>query len=128
VERTGAHLSPAARGIEAVDAAGRIHGMVVCDLWTASAAHMHVALDSAAATRSLVVPAFEWLFQQGGRSLAIGVVRGRNSRSLHFAQRLGFREAYRIRNGWAEGEDMVLLEMRKQDCRWLGANLQRKAA
>lgn len=127
VQRTGCELTARAKAIEAVDTHGRIHGMVALDLWTVSAAHMHVALDSAAGSRALLRPAFEWLFVQGGRSLALGVIRASNLKSLRLAKHLGFRDLTRIRNGWAEGEDMCLLQMRKEECRWLQPP-QKKAA
>jgi RimJ/RimL family protein N-acetyltransferase len=108
-----------ARAIEAVDAAGRIRGMVAFDGWTESAAHMHVALESPIAARALLRVVFRYLFLDTGRSIAIGVVPSHNARALAFDKRLGFREVHRIEDGWAPGDDLVILEMRRTECRFI---------
>lgn len=107
------------RAIEAIDEHGRILGMVGFDRWLGNAVEMHVALDSIAAARALRTPAFDYAFRQGGKGIAIGVVPGHNKKALLLAERLGFRETHRIRDGWAEGDDVVLLELRREDCRFL---------
>ena len=47
-------IGPAFRAIKAVDASGRIHGMVGYDGWTGNACSVHIALDSPAALRALI--------------------------------------------------------------------------
>jgi hypothetical protein len=106
------------RAIEAVDTYGRIQGMVGYENWTESACFMHCAVDNKAAYRRLLHPSFEYPFIEGGRSLVLGL-RASNHIALNNARVLGFRETYRIKDGWATGEDMVLFEMRKDECRWL---------
>jgi hypothetical protein len=32
---------------------------------------------------------------------------------------MGFRETFRLKNGWDIGVDMVLKEMHRDECRWL---------
>lgn len=119
VERTSCALTPGARGLAAVDAQGRIVGMVVFDGWTESAAVMHVAFDKPIACRSLLFASFDYLFNQCGRELALGILPSHNEKALAFDKKVGFREAYRVRDGWAAGDDLVLIELRKNDCRWL---------
>lgn len=120
-ERTGYHAAADFRSLAAVNSDGRIVGMVGFDGWSPNAVHMHVALDSAIAARHLLRPAFGEAFS-GGRALAIGVVRGSNTRSLALSLHLGFRQVYVMRDGWALGEDVVLLEMRRDECRWIGGS------
>lgn len=117
-ERTGYAPSADFRSLVSVDDGGRVVGVVGFDRWTPGAVHMHVALATPIAARLLLPAAFAEAFAEG-RLLALGEVRASNHRSLSLARHLGFREAHRIRNGWDAGEDVVLFEMRREDCRWL---------
>lgn len=117
-ERTGYVPGGDFRTLVALREDGSTAGVVGFDRWTPGSVHMHIALESPAAGRLLLRPAFAEAFS-GGRTLAAGLVRGGNVRSLALAKHLGFREAYRMRDGWAPGEDMVLFEMRRAECRWL---------
>lgn len=117
--RAGCVLTRHARAIAAVDSAGTILGMVAFDAWTESSAQMHVAVDRPIAVRALLGAAFHYLFEQAGRAIAIGFVRVGNERALKFDKKVGFREVARIADGWDIGEDLVVLELRKADCRWL---------
>lgn len=118
-ERTGCGVGPNFRALEAVAEDGRIRGMVGFDGWWGNAAQMHVAIESPGALRALLLPAFDYLFNFSGKSIALGVVPAHNKRALRFDKHIGFREVYRVRDGWAAGDDMVFLELRKEDCRWL---------
>jgi hypothetical protein len=120
-ERTGYQPSGGFGGFVAEDSRG-IRGMVVFDLWTPSAAHLHIALDTPAAGRCLIRPVFRCFFVDCGRLLARGEVRESNLRSLALALHLGFRQVRVVPDGWAKGEGMVELEMRRDECRWIGGN------
>jgi len=104
-----------------------IAGMVGYDLWTDNGVVMHIAIDSPAALRSLIVPAFEYPFIQGKKGLAMATVRSDNQKSLELCRHVGFRETHRVKDGFEVGVDMVFFEMRKEECRWIGKSL-RKAA
>ena len=117
-QRTG--IAPAAdmRVIEAVDDSGRTLAQIAAEGWTPNAVRLHIAVDEPIALRDLLRAAAIWIFQQAGKRVAIGVVKGDHARSLRLAKRIGFREVYRVRDGWAEGVDLVALELRKEWCRW----------
>lgn len=120
-DRVGCIPTHTFRGLEAVDDAGRIRGMVGFDRWTDTSAEMHVAIDAPLVARALLRPAFECLFVQCARELALGSVLSSNEKALRFDKHIGFRETHRIRDGHSRGVDIVLLEMRKAECRWLRA-------
>lgn len=117
--RTGCVLTRCARAIEAVDATGRIRGMVAYDNWTEAAVFAHMAVESASVWRALLRPAFEYPFVQLEREILFGLIVASNVRSMALVEALGFRQAHRVRDGWSRGVDMVLWEMRREDCRWL---------
>lgn len=116
-ERAGLAIHPALRAIEAVDDAGRIHGMVGFDGWTKNAVCLHVALDNPAALRHLLKPGFGIPFIELGLGVALAPVASTNDRSLKLVPKLGFRFAYRVRDGLDKGVDLIWFEMRKEECR-----------
>lgn len=118
-ERTGYVPGGGFRGI-ACEVHGRMVGFVGFDGWTPNAVWMHVAVDSPAACRELAQAAFSYAFVDTARGVVLGAIRESNVRSRRLALHLGFRLAGRIRDGWAVGEDVVLLEMRREECRWIG--------
>lgn len=80
-----------------------------------------MAVDAPVVWRSLLRPAFSYPFLEAGRSLLLGIIPADNTKSCGMARRLGFREAYRVIDGWSVGIDLVVHEMRRHECRWLEA-------
>lgn len=119
--RTGCVLTRNARAIQALDTSGRIRGVIAYDCWTESGVQAHMAVDSPVVWRSLLRPAFTYPFLEVGRSLLIGIIAADNPRSLNMVRRLGFRETYRVVDGWSVGVDLIVHEMRRHECRWLEA-------
>lgn len=122
-ERAKLALLPNFRAIEALDGE-RIVGMVGFDGWTPGSCMMHVAIEKPIAVRRLLRPAFGLVFDPRPRGFDFAVVTGSvlstNEAALKLDLHLGFREVARIRDGWERGIDVVLLEMRRESCRWLG--------
>lgn len=109
---------PDFRAIEAVGQDGRTRAMVGFDRWTPAAAHLHVAIEAPGACRGLLRAAFAYLFGEAGRLVALATIREGHARSLRLARHLGFIETHRTPDGWAAGEALVHLEMRRDACRW----------
>jgi hypothetical protein len=118
-ERAGCQFTESLRGIEAVDERGVIRGAVGFDGWLGNAAQMHIALESPIALRALLRPAFDYLYDKCGKDIALGMVPAHNHRALDFDKHIGFREAFRLKDGWAPNDDMILLELRRENCKWL---------
>jgi hypothetical protein len=119
LERIGLVPTPYFRAIEVVDAQGAIRAMAGFDGWSDGSVQMHVAVASPLALRTLVPAAFDFVFVQCGRLVALATVAASNARALKLDAHLGFREVYRVRDGHAPGDDLVLLEMRRDECRWI---------
>lgn len=117
IERVGCFLTPAAKGVKVVDGTGTIKAMCMFDRWTKNAAEGHIAVDEPAALRILCREAFPWYFAE--RGVLLGNVRASNARALRLDKSLGFSEYCRVKDGVAVGEDLVLLSMRREECRWL---------
>lgn len=124
--RTGCVPTSNATAIAAIGPDGLVRGMVLYEKWTPNSVQAHMAVDSPIVWRSLVGPAFAYPFEQCGKSLLIAVVPSHNVRSCALVRRFGFTESHRIRDGWETGDDLVMFEMRKEQCRFIGQN--RKAA
>ena len=124
-ERAGIVCGPQFKAIEALNENGQIVGMVGFDGWTPNSVCMHVAIDDPLAVRCLLKPAFGIVFT--ARNIAIGQVISTNQAALDFDKHLGFKEVARIRDGWKPGVDVVLLEMRRADCRWISAEMKEAA-
>lgn len=116
------------KAIEAVDdETGRIVGMVAYLNWLPNSVQAHLALESPIAARALLRPAFTYPFLDAGRNYLLGVVNGKNAKSLRLLRHLGFRETHRIPHGVAAGADLVFHEMHRAECRFLTSG-ERKAA
>lgn len=116
-ERVGVVLTRNARGVMAVKD-GRIVGMVAYDGWTDNAVQVHMAVEFTMVWRALLRPAFRYGFEH--RTLLLGGIRASNKKSLSTALNMGFREIARVRDGFSVGDDMVLIEMRREECQWIG--------
>lgn len=130
VQRTSVELSANFRAIEALDdipgfcqRCGQVHGcirgMVGYNGWTESGVSMHVAIETPGALKAIIRPAFEYPFIEGGKQYVMGITPGDNAKALKFNKHVGFRETYRVKDGWSKGVDLVLQEMRREDCRWI---------
>lgn len=119
VMRSRCVLTADFRALEAVDPSGLVVGMVGYDTWRPNSVRMHAALSTPAVGRALLVPAFAFPFLVCGVGLVTATMPASNARSAALARALGFRETHRIRDGFAVGNDMVLHEMTKDECRWL---------
>lgn len=118
-ERAHLNIGPGFVAIEAVTPDGRIVGAVGFDGWTPGSVSMHIALDSPIAFRALLRQAFHQVFVQWGKGVATCLVLGSNARSHALVDSVGFRRVFTGRDYWAPGEDMVVYEMRREECVWL---------
>lgn len=122
IRATSCAATPGMRAIKAVDATGAIRGMVGFDGWTENAAFAHMAVNTPMAWRALIPACFTYPFIECDREVLLGVIPANNTKSWGMASHLGFRIAHTVRDGWARGVDLLLLELRRDDCRFLRRN------
>lgn len=89
------------------------------DRWTDNSVEMHIWVRDSFMTPGFVRACFEYPFIQAKKGLVIGVTPGNNVAALAMNARLGFVPVYTIKDGNSVGEDLVIQEMRRENCRWI---------
>jgi len=91
------------------------------DHWTYNSVNAHIWSSSPRGLLSplFVTEIFRYAFEISGRKIVLVITPADAKESLKFSQALGFREVYRVKDGWKEGIDLIVKEMRKEECRWL---------
>ncbi len=109
------------KGIAVEKKDGEIMAVAVCDTWMYNSVQLHIAIDNPIVLKNgrFQKEIAEYLFNYAGRELILGFIPANNEKSIRFAKKSGFVEIYRIKQGYAEDEDMVILELRKEDCRFI---------
>jgi RimJ/RimL family protein N-acetyltransferase len=115
-QATGLVPTPHVKGVaQVID--GVTTAVVGYDRWTENAVEMHIWIHRM--TPAFVRAAFEYPFVQAGKGLVLGVTPGNNTAALALNERLGFKVVHVVKDGNAVGEDLVIQEMRKRDCKWV---------
>ena len=68
--------------------------------------------------REFLFVVFDYVFRQLNCNVVVQTVCSNNVDSMKFTSHLGFGEKCRIEDG-ALGGDLVILSMRREDCRWI---------
>lgn len=88
--------------------------------FTGRACFMHSAIDDPSViNRTFVRAMFEYPFNQCGCTHVIVVVHGNNQHALDIDLRVGFKEVHRLVGGGLEGDDLIFLQMSREECRWI---------
>jgi len=116
--RSGYTPLPDAVGLEVVRG-GETQGLVLLDGRTSTMAQVHVALATPQAALRLRRAVFRLAFAQLGLRVLVTVLASSNVAAVRLAGGLGFSVAGRIRDGFALGDDLLLYELRREDCRFL---------
>jgi hypothetical protein len=114
------HYSPGHdwKAIEAINGKNELQGLVLYDHFTPNSAQIHVYVVNPFGCLRLRREAFRYPFEMLQRNVLIGIVESQ-SKALKFALELGFREVGRVKDGFSDGSDSVILEMRKHECKWV---------
>jgi hypothetical protein len=100
---------------------GQVQTAVLYDYWTPNSVNAHIwsRTPKGLFSPGFIREIFVYPFLTCGRGLLIGVTPADCEASLRFSDALGFTEKYRIKDGWSVGTDMVIKEMRREECRWI---------
>lgn len=112
-------LSSSTGGLVALDDEDKPQGIVLLDNWTKTAVMGHIAIQHPMAMRKLPFEAMDYVFNRCGKRMFIGVIPSDNVKSMKFHKHLGFSEIFRIPDGYAEGVDYVMVQMLREDCKYI---------
>ena len=118
-QNTVVSLSDDTRGIVAFSDAGKPQGIVLFDQFTETACTAHISVTNPMALRGLHIEAFSYAFEQLEKSMILGVVAASNAKALKLNAHFGFTEIARIKDGYAQGVDQVVLQMKREDCKYI---------
>lgn len=105
------------KGIEAYDSTNTLIGVVVYDKWTFNSVRIHIALDKRP-SKELVRATFEYPFVQCDKGVLIAEIPASKTVPLRIATKgFGFQVLARVKDGWDVGDDLIILELRREDWR-----------
>ena len=98
-------------------------GAVAYNAFSGRTCSMHVVGVDNWLSRELLRAAFEYPFITSNMVQLFAPVRGSNERALKFIRHIGFSVLTRIRSGWDDKTDIIILGMHKSQCRWLSKEM-----
>jgi len=103
---------------------GVLLGGVIYKDYTGSSVFMHQAgFDKAWINRDMLWVCFDYPFNQLGYSVVFGAVSSTNPHAFDINRRLGFSVEAVLKDGYPD-DDMLIMAMRKDQCRWLALKPQ----
>lgn len=121
--RLHCHLVEDTGGLIAIDRRGDYAAAVVADSFTATACAVHIVVANPFVLKhGFLHAAARMLFVNAKRHVIVGMTPANNEKAMRFNKRIGWQEIYRVRDGFEFGVDMVMFEMRREQCRWLPAD------
>jgi hypothetical protein len=98
---------------------GTIAAVVVMDSWSNSSCQVHMAIGNPMALRhGLLEAVTDFVFNERGRSVMIGLVPANNAKALKLNKHIGFTQVFSLEDGYDKGVDYVVMQMREADSRW----------
>lgn len=111
------------KGIMAVDDDDPSKILAACILnnWTYSSVHVHFWIDSPMVIRAgFFHEVCRYVFVDAARVKMIGLVPANNEQAIRLDQKIGFKEGYRVKQGYMEDVDFIVFEATQQDlARWM---------
>ena len=106
------------RGITA-EHEDEVQAVCILDSWSPNSCMIHIWIANPFVLRhGFAEEVFKYVFDSG-RELIIGNTPSNNPMALKFIKNIGFKEVFRLKDGFDKGVDYVITEMRKSDCRYL---------
>lgn len=111
--------TPDFQSIGRVNAAGELIAAVGYNGFCGRVCSMHIAGVGNWLSRDLLRAAFNYAFVTCDLVAVLSPIASDNARALKFDKHIGFKEVHRVPGGWSHAVDLVILQLNRQDCRWL---------
>lgn len=99
---------------------GEVVAAVALDSWSHNSVSIHIAITAPLVLKNgFAEEVFNYIFNTTGRRVVIGITPADNLAALKFNRHIGLVEVYRIKDGYAQGVDYVVQEIRKENCRYI---------
>jgi RimJ/RimL family protein N-acetyltransferase len=104
-----------------IERSGALVGGAVIDNYVEGArCALHCAGDGKNwMTRSFIKAVFRYIFIQLKCKVIISPVESENEKAIKFISHIGFKDAYRIKNGGSNGQDLIIFEMQIENCKYI---------
>ncbi len=108
------------KGIMALRDSGSIAGGVILDCWTPNSCQVHIGAETPMVWKhGLHTEVFKYVFETSGRKFMFGFTPSNNEKAVTFNEHIGFKEVYRVQDGFADGTDFIIYRLDKADCDYL---------
>ena len=126
-EALGVPLSQDLKGLSVVDEeTGELFAAALFNSWTKTSVCVHQYIKNPFVLKhgfyELIA---EYVYVHNGRAIMYGVVPSTNEKALKVDKNIGFEEVARLKDAVDFGVDMVVLELRKENCRFLPEEYRR---
>ena len=99
---------------------GELLAAGVADTFSYTGCQVHMLIKNPLILRHKWLEAvFGYIFETCNRHVIVGLVPGDNKKAIKLNKHVGYKEVYRIKGGFNVGVDYVIMEMRREDCRWI---------
>lgn len=116
------------QGIVAYNQNG-IQAVAIMDTFGQNSCSVHWAIDNPLVIRrGFLHEVCRHIFQACGKDRFFGTISEKNEKSLKFARHIGAVELTRVPHGFATNDDLVIMCMNKEGCRWINQTQQEEAA
>lgn len=114
-------ISSGTRGIVAYSGSGSIMGMVLFDNWTYNAVFGHIVVSNPMCLKhgGLITESMNFVFNTLGLQYLMGAVAATKEKAISFEKRIGFREVYRLKNGFQKNTDLIFMQMTREEAVFL---------
>ena len=115
----GTFFNPESDTVVSWTADGKLLGGVTFTCFRTASIQMHIAsFDDRFVRRDRIRFVLSYAFEQLRVKKVIVTIPSGNLQSIKFCRKLGFSEEARVTDAFPDG-DLILMTMRKDDCRWL---------
>lgn len=123
MERTKGYHDPLMSRFIGLETDGRIVAVTGFDCWNGSSCCIHIAIDGRL-TREYTNYVYGYAFDVMKAKKLIGLVSSANEKALKFDKHSGFVEEGRIKDGYPDG-DTIILTMTREQCKFLKSNFHK---